>query len=80
MSTISTIQNTIYQKIQTIQIITKEITNISTRVTCLLRKSAPMFSFPGMSSTGKTRPTGTLGRSGTMRPLGTSRVYGPSGA
>ena len=50
----------------------------------LLRKSAPIFSLPGMSSTLKeysctATAHGTLGRSGTTRPLSTSRACGLSG-
>ena len=86
MSTISTIQNTNHQNTNYIQIITKETTNISTRKTCPDEEvsSYVLLSWDVFHSKGvllhRYGPTGTLGRSGTTHPLGTSRAYGPSEA
>ena len=74
---------TIYKLLQ-ITILRKKLPTYQHEYPVLLRKSAPMFSFPGMSSTLKeysctATAHRTLGRFGTTRPLDISRACGLSG-
>ena len=81
----STIYHTKY-KLLKYKLFSKEITNISTRVTCPTEEvsSYILLTWDVFHSKGvflyRYRPPETLGRSGTTLPLGTSRTCGLSGA